>query len=317
MQTTEFVWTALINESGWSSNGIAFLTGLINPNYVYAGIDGAIHLAGECSNASMAVPFALMSTLSIGFITSFAFVIAMLYAMVDMDSVIGTPTEVPIYEIWLQATRSGAAATVFVCMLAIIGFFALNGCQQTASRLTWAFARDDALVMSKYFNRIHTNLQVPVYALLANSFVVFIIGCIYLASTTAFNALIGTGLILQQVSFIFPAALLLYRRRSSTYLPANRRFRLGVFGWVANIVTIAFGILTLVFYCFPSEMPVTGGNMSKWLYFLGGNGRLTSLDYSVVVIGTMAIFTVINWFIHAHRHDQGPRLPVELTQGEL
>ena len=77
MQTTEFVWTALINESGWSSNGIAFLTGLINPNYVYAGIDGAIHLAEECSNASMAVPFALMSTLSIGFITSFAFVIAM------------------------------------------------------------------------------------------------------------------------------------------------------------------------------------------------------------------------------------------------
>ena len=267
----------------------------------------------------MAVPFALMSTLSIGFITSFAFVIAMLYAMVDMDAVIGTPTEVPIYEIWLQATRSGAAATVFVCMLAIIAFFALNGCQQTASRLTWAFARDDALILSKYFNRIHTNLQVPVYALLANSSVVFIIGCIYLASTTAFNALIGTGLILQQVSFIFPAALLLYRRRSSTYLPANRRFRLGVFGWVANIVTIAFGILTLVFYCFPSEMPVTGGNMSKWLYFLSlvGMGRLTNLDYSVVVIGTMAIFTLINWFIHAHRHYQGPRLPVELTQGEL
>lgn len=167
---------------------------------------------------------------------------------------------------WIQATRSGPAATFFVCLIAFIAFFALNGCQQTSSRLTWAFARDDALIMSKYIGRIHSSLDVPVFALIANAAIVFIIGCIYLASSTAFNALIGTGLILQQVSFAFPAALLLYRRRSSTYLPTARRIRLGLFGWVANVVTVAFGILTLVFYCFPSEMPVTGGNMSMCFY---------------------------------------------------
>ena len=91
-RTSEFVWTTFINQSGWSSNGVAFLTGLINPNYIYAGIDGAIHLAEECSNASTAVPFALTSTLTIGFVTAFTFVIAMLYTMTDMDAVINTPT---------------------------------------------------------------------------------------------------------------------------------------------------------------------------------------------------------------------------------
>lgn len=155
---------------------------------------------------------------------------------------------------------------MFIALLAVIAFFALNGCQQTSSRLTWAFARDDALILSKYLGRVHPSLKVPIYSLLANSAVIFIIGCIYLASSTAFNALIGTGLVLQQVSFCFPAALLLYRRRSSTYLTSQRTFNLGVLGWVANIATIIFGIVTLVFYNFPSEMPVTGGNMSRYLF---------------------------------------------------
>lgn len=117
-------------------------------------------------------------------------------------------------------------------------------------------------MLSKYIGRIHANLQVPVYALIANSAVIFIIGCIYLASSTAFNALIGTGLVLQQVSFCFPAALLLYRCRSTTYLPSNRVFNLGLFGWVSNAATLSFGIVTLVFYNFPAEMPVNGYNMS-------------------------------------------------------
>ncbi|KAJ5103105.1 hypothetical protein N7532_003634 [Penicillium argentinense] len=297
MSSSKFVWTTFINQSGWESNGIAFLTGMINPNYIYAGIDGAIHLAEECGNATTAIPFALMSTLAIGFITSFAFVVAMLYSLTDMNAVIETSTGVPIYEIWLQATQSGACATVFITLLALIACFSLNGCQQTSSRLTWAFARDDALFLSKYFGRIHSQLKVPVNALLANAAVIFIIGCIYLASSTAFNALIGTGLVLQQVSFCFPAGLLLYRRRSSTYLPAHRFFNMGRFGWISNFATLAFGLVTLVFYNFPAEMPVTGGNM----------------NYTSVVIGTMAIFSLINWIMHANKNYQGPRLPAELT----
>ena len=169
----------------------------------------------------------------------------------------------PIYEIWVQATRSNVAPTVFICLLACIALFSLNGCQQTASRLTWAFARDNALVMSKYLGVINPRFQVPIYALCANSAVIFIIGCIYLASSTAFNALIGTGLVLQQVSFCFPAALLLYRRRSATYLPSTRSFKLGILGWVSNFVTVAFGCVVLIFYNFPSKMPVSGGNMSE------------------------------------------------------
>ena len=90
-QPTESVWTTFLNESGWS-NGIAFLTGLVSPNYMYAGIDGAVHLAEECKNPGVVVPRALMSTVSIGFVTSFIFAIIMMYCTSDLEAVVTTAT---------------------------------------------------------------------------------------------------------------------------------------------------------------------------------------------------------------------------------
>jgi choline transport protein len=91
-QSSAFVFTDFTSANGWNNDGVVFLTGLVSPNYMYAGIDGAIHLAEECSNAITAVPRALFSTWIIGFLTAFTFVIAMLYSISDLDAVLTTPT---------------------------------------------------------------------------------------------------------------------------------------------------------------------------------------------------------------------------------
>lgn len=59
-----------------------------NPNFIFAGLDGAVHLAEEVTNAAQAVPRALLSTIVIGFITALTFAIAMLYSLTDFDSVL-------------------------------------------------------------------------------------------------------------------------------------------------------------------------------------------------------------------------------------
>ncbi|KAF9869746.1 hypothetical protein CkaCkLH20_12789 [Colletotrichum karsti] len=294
-QDSSFVWTAFINETGWSSRGIVFLTGLLNPNFIYSGLDGAIHLAEECTNAASAIPRALISTITIGFVSSFTFSIAMLYSFTDIEPVLASP--LPILEIWSQATGSAAAATAFVVILSVCGCFACTGALQTASRLTWSFARDDAIIFSSFLRKTSPRLRVPVNALLVNSALIFVLGCVFLGSSTAFNALVATGLILQQVSFAFPAALALYHRLRGAVafeqiLP-RRRFKLpGPVGVVANVLTIALGVIALVFYDFPVVMPATSSNM----------------NYASVVIGVMGLFAVGNWFGHANRNYRGPRI---------
>lgn len=88
--SNQSVWTEFVNSSGWSSDGVLFLTGLVNPNFIYSGLDGAIHLAEECTNAATAIPRALMSTVVIGFVTSFAFAVAMCYSYSDFDAVLAS-----------------------------------------------------------------------------------------------------------------------------------------------------------------------------------------------------------------------------------
>lgn len=175
------------------------------------------------------------------------------------------PLSVPVYEIWRQATRSDVAATVFLLLLLLAAFFALNATHQTASRLTWSFARDDAIFGSRWLGKINEKQQVPIAALIFNFAIMFIIGCIYLGSTSAFNAFIGTGLILQHVTYAFPVVLLMMRKRSPKWLPSTRSFKVpAVLGWAANLITVGFAILVLVFYNFPTVIPVTGTSMSKW-----------------------------------------------------
>ena len=170
---------------------------------------------------------------------------------------------VPIYEVWHQATRSSAASTVFAVLLTIILSFTCLAAQQTSSRLIWSFARDDALLFSGHLKRLHPRLNVPVWALLFNWFWVFVLGCIYLGSSTAFNAIVAPGLILEQVSFAIPSALLIYRRRDQRFLPSQGWFRLGRWGWVVNFTSVSWALIELVFYSLPPHLPVDGSNMSK------------------------------------------------------
>lgn len=162
-------------------------------------------------------------------------------------------------------------------------------------------ARDNALVGSSWLSRIHPRLGVPVWALIANSFVIFVIGCVYLGSTTAFNAMIGTGLILQQISYAFPAALIMCRKRSKIFLPTNRHFELGIFGWFTNFATLAFAIIVIIFFNFPTVMPAEPGNM----------------NYVCVVLGAMAIFAIANWFLYAKKRYEGPRLMDDLRMNNI
>ena len=82
--------------------------------------------------------------------------------------------------------------------------------------------------------------------------------------SVAFNALIGSSIVLQQLSFAIPIALLVYRKRPTEFLPRNRQFRMPEpLAWFANVFSLMFTVIVLVFFNFPSFLPVTASTMSK------------------------------------------------------
>ena len=84
------------------------------------------------------------------------------------------------------------------------------------------------------------------------------------ASHAAFNSFVGIGVLVEQISFAFPIAFLLWRRRASKYLPPPGHFNMGRMGWLYNGVTVVWTAFALVVYCLPPDLPVTPGNMSEF-----------------------------------------------------
>ena len=83
-----------------------------------------------------------------------------------------------------------------------------------------------------------------------------------LIEVVAFNAILGPGLIMEQLSFAIPTSLLVFQGRNFKIPPKPGGFHLGRAGWIPDLITIVWTLIELVFYDLPVELPVSAGNMS-------------------------------------------------------
>ncbi|KAF8001957.1 hypothetical protein HF325_002922 [Metschnikowia pulcherrima] len=213
-QSADFVFVTFENGTGWKSAGIAFIVGLINPNWSFSCLDLASHLAEEVHNADSVIPIAILGTVTIGMVTSLTYAIAMFFCVTNLDNIINHGTGLPILDIYHQALNNRAVA---------------------------------------------------------------VLGCLYLASSTAFNSMVVGCITFLLLSYMVPTVCLLYRGRNNI---KHGCFWLGKLGLFANVMTIAWALFALGFYSLPSFMPVTAGTM----------------NYVCVVYGVYAVLAMGYWF---------------------
>ena len=188
-QDAKFVFANFVNNTGWESNAIAFIVGLINPNWSFACLDSATHLAEEVPHPERNIPFAIMGTVAIGFVTAFLYSIAMFFSMKNLDELVNTATLVPILELYRQATGSKPAAIFLEFLICFTGLGCQIACHTWQARLCWSFARDRGLPGSQYWSQVHPKMGIPFYAHTMSCLIVALLGLLYIGSTTAFNRL--------------------------------------------------------------------------------------------------------------------------------
>lgn len=188
-QHAKFVFATFINNTGWAEGGIAFIVGLVNTNWSFACLDCATHLAEEVHQPERMIPIAIMGTVAIGFVTSWFFSMAMFFSIVgDFSAILTTATTVPILELFYQALNNRAGAIVLEALIIATGLGCLVASHTWQSRLCWSFARDRGLPGHRWLSQVHPRLDVPVNAHFVSCVIVAIVGCLYLASLTAFNS---------------------------------------------------------------------------------------------------------------------------------
>jgi choline transport protein len=168
--------------------------------------------------------------------------------------------------------------------MGICGSIGLLG---TASRMLWAFAREDGVPFSNYVSKVSkqspapiglglTDIKVesrtalPLYAIGITAFISLGLALINLGSTVTFNALTGLTVAGFYSAFMVSGTVMLYRRLTTPATDiAWGPFRLGKFGVPVTLFALMYSLIGWIFSFWPpvSEVSVQTFNWSLAVYF--------------------------------------------------
>ncbi|POY70549.1 hypothetical protein BMF94_6463 [Rhodotorula taiwanensis] len=265
----KFVFTELINRTGYTSNGIVFIIGMVSGAYSIMGYDSIAHLCEEMYEPAINAPRAMLGSVLISVPAGLLFILAFLFTVKDIDTV---ATQLfPILYVLEQATLSTAGAIVLtVALSSLTAAVASISSQATASRVIWSFALDGGIPFSRWFTKISSTNHVPVRALLVVCVTEMLLVLIYIGNAPLFNSILVLAISLLNLSYAVPISLMLFRGRPSGQLP-KAPFRLPrVLGMICNSVAIVYQVFISIMLFLPTYHPVTAGNMNFAVAIFGG-----------------------------------------------
>ncbi|GKZ23801.1 hypothetical protein AbraIFM66951_005073 [Aspergillus brasiliensis] len=257
-----FVFCDFVNQTGWP-DGVAWLLGLLQGGLGVTAFDAVAHMIEEIPQPSIKGPKIMVVCVGIGTFTGAVFLIVLLFVAGNMDEVVNSSAG-PLLQILIHATNNRVGG---ICLLI-----------------------DGGLPASKFFARVHPRLGLPLNALMLTAFVVIIFGCIYLGSSSAFNAIISASVVALDLSYAMPIAVNCLRGRRT--LP-DRKWKVpNKIGWVIDMISLSYIALTTVLFLFPPDRPVTG----------------SSMNYCIVAFAIIVIVSVVQWVVDGRKNFTGPRV---------
>lgn len=261
--------------------------------------DCVSHLAEELPHPRINIPKAILAQYVVGFITAFLYIITIFYSVNDLDSLFSNPWPFPLAELYRQSTNSHGGSLGLLIVIFLPTFCTTIGCYITAGRMLWTLGRDNATPFSHWVGHIDRRFQNPLNATLACGFINTVLGCIYVGSTTAFNAFVGSFIVLSSASYLaFILPNILTRRRHVVAGPFTMPDP--VFYVIATLAC-AYMCIFIVIYCFPYAVPFDA----------------QSMNYSCLIVGGLSIFVAGWWFWIRNGGYVGPKAMIEEVERRL
>ncbi|KAI0737826.1 amino acid transporter [Daedaleopsis nitida] len=288
--STSTAFTMYENNTGWSNNAWAFLLAFTAPMWTLTGYDSAAHISEETAGAARAAPIAILvgvgATASLGWLLF----ISASFAAASVPDLLASPLPLPMGQLFLDIL--GKHGMLAIWSLIIVVQYVTGAAQGVdASRVVFAFARDNALPGSRWWKRMHPYTRTPVNAVwlvIAMSGIIGLLGF----SETALSSLAGASVIGLYVSYVTPIFLRITSGRDKL---RPGPFSLGKWYMPIGIVAVAWVSFITVLLMFPPEIHPTAETM----------------NYAVVIIMSVFVFASVSWIFSARKWFKGPVRTVE------
>jgi amino acid transporter len=225
----------------------AFLAASLAGLFQYYGFEACGDVAEETPNPGKRIPKAMRMTIYIGGAAAMFACLALILSVPDMAKVLAGEDTDPVATI--LANAFGPVGSRLVMAVVMVSFIScVLSLQAAASRLLFAYARDEMIVGSSLFKRLSAN-HVPSFALLVSGLVPAAIVCLGMFMADAVATIVGFAAIGIYVAFqlIVVAALI---ARAKGWRP-NGQFTLGAWGLWVNLAALIYGVCAIVNMVWP------------------------------------------------------------------
>lgn len=251
-----FVWT-IENGTDWP-DGIAILLSFLAIIWTMSGYDAPFHLSEECSNAAVASPRAIVMTSGVGGFVGWVLQLVVAYTVVDITAVMDSDYGQPWVTYAMQVLPRSAGLAV-IALTIICAFCMGQGCMVAASRVTFAYARDDCFPCSFWIKRVNKTTLTPVNAVWFNTVIGICLCLLIFGGSVAIGAIFSVAAIAAYIAFTLPIFIRVFF--------VGNRFRrgpwhLGKFSIPIGVVACSFVLVMVPLLCFPS---VNGSDLTLQL----------------------------------------------------
>jgi amino acid transporter len=226
----------------------AFLASSLAAMFCYYGFEACGDVAEETPDASRMIPKAMRMTIYIGGAAATWVCLAFVLSISDIGAVIAGKDTDPI--VTLLKAAMGEAGFRAVIVVVLVSFIScLLSLQAAASRLIYAYARDQMIFGSKYLSRMSPGHHVPATALIVMGAIPAVIALSALWLQDAITTIISFAAIGIYISFQMVVLAALYARTKG-WRPAGP-FTLAPWGWLVNLLALAYGVGAIVNILWP------------------------------------------------------------------
>ncbi|KAI0835920.1 amino acid transporter [Hypoxylon sp. FL0890] len=301
------VFTTFTNNGGWSTQALAFLVGMPTVASTMTGADCAVHMSEEVRSANIVVPQALLYTIFINGALGFAMVIALLFCISDVPAAVAAADTMfyPFLQIFESAVKSTTGACIMAGVVLVLAIASCISTYASASRMMWSFARDKGLPFDRHLVKLNKN-TLPVYAIMCTMGITVLISFIVLGSSVVLSALLSLLLAAIYSSYLLACGLLLYRRVTGAFHPYvpgidEDPIHSGQLYWGPWKLPEPFGTINNIFACLYTTF------LLFWSFWpQANNPSPAELNWSVVVYGSVIVFSIVWYVVRARHYFKGP-----------
>ncbi|KAF2804150.1 putative GABA permease [Mytilinidion resinicola] len=312
----KLVFTSFYNGGKWPTQGLSFMVGTVGQTFNLLGADSAVHMSEEIHNPALNVPRAMVFSVLLNGTLGLGMLIAALFCLGNADEVLTSPYGYPFMAIFKQAVGSLPGALTMAALITTLNICATISFVATASRMTWAFARDRGTPGWATLSKIEPRTTLPLVSIALTMITAILLSLIGLGSAVAFNDVVSLAINGLYTSYLLGNSLLLYRRLTGgvrPYSASDTTLRNTIdsdhlvwgpwkipepLGTIVNAFGCIYLFVMLVFSFWPTQ----------------ANPTPDLMNYSSLMVGAVLIFGVVYYLVWGNRSYTGPVVEVDASK---